>query len=275
MKNKIRLLLSIATVATTFTAIANPGLYMGISGQEDTIDLKTKSDSSAIPQENLFGLGLGTYMGFNFPIYHDFSIASEAFINENNAASSRTYMSPLGDAPTTEVFYTQRNDMNWGASLLPNYQFNKRIFGYMRAGFLEARLSKSGDNDPAVPTNYSQFCLGWQTGLGVELALSYHWHLRSEYDYTFFSNENIGGFQLKPQEQTFLLGLTYYINSSQPAENEEIPDMSPNQNLYYTPAKNKVSLDYNAFYIGTFGGVSSMNMWKTETKTVIPVSGAS
>lgn len=105
-------------------------------------------------------------------------------------------------SPTTFTIYSNPNNIgsaritySYGASILPGFNFDRTIIGYVRLGYIRSRFDNLGSVEGGV-----------QYGAGLHWALTDIWSVRGEYSYTKFHNIAPIG---HPDMNSYSIGLTY------------------------------------------------------------------
>lgn len=248
------------------------GFYLGVSGEQRSLDART-TGPSYVPAQNWTGIGVGGYVGYQWQLSKMWDVAIEGDGEYGTTGASRSVALP-GAAPTAQIQYSQKTPWQVGVSVIPSYQFSKRINLFLRGGAAYSIYSKTGQNYGIdIPVNYQEWAVSWRAGLGAEFALSWHWGLRGEYDFSYQPETKIGnGYQFTGVTQSFQLGLTYYFETRKPPRNTYIPDNTPNQQLYYTgPRETSTPPAWSGVYVG--GMVLASSMAVDNERTVTPLTG--
>lgn len=256
--------LSIPALATQFS---HHGLYVGLSGAQNTITLRTSANNKNSLTQNLTGLSGGAYLGYTQPLTKHISLALEAGLSASNASTIYDNMVDNANSKLVQATEKLSSPTTFSISLLPSYHINSRTHYFLRLAAKFMQLKKTG-NVVGTSKNYSEQLTGYTAGLGVSTKLGAHMTLRGEFDDTFYPSFTISSvtaptttYKLYPVSQQFILGLTYHFDSDAPVIGPyTVLPSTINSALYYTYTMNKVKriLSLDGVYFGASGGISSM-----------------
>lgn len=128
----------------------------------------------------------GLLAGYNYHLRHQWWLALEVFLNTArvNIADNQNY------APQSS--YTVDLQGNGGIRILPAYAFTSDTSGHLILGLALANFKiKDTGNYGIISKTYSQS--GFETGLGLDTALSQHVTLRGDVIYTSYASMYANG----------------------------------------------------------------------------------
>lgn len=96
-----------------------------------------------------------------------------------------------------------KNTYTYGLSVITGMKFDWEVLGYLRFGGVATHFVQPKANR-----------WGLQTGVGLEIAMTYTWNVRGEFDYDFYKKIGRIG---KPKEQQYNLALIYKFGCPSPS----------------------------------------------------------
>jgi len=152
------------------------GTYLGLS----VGSLANNTSKPAFYQ----GLAGTVTLGYAYTPMTSYYLAGEAFVGDSIQLQNKSNNGS-----------SVRSSWNLGLSVLPGYMISEAALGYFRLGYIRTNFSS--------PSNSAN---GAQLGLGLQLALSKSWDVRSEYIYSFYNSVSTLG---NPRSNLFNLGFIY------------------------------------------------------------------
>ncbi len=159
------------------------GVYLGAAiGVADLID--SQSSPPTTHQFSATGISGGGLVGYDSSWYGLVRLGLEGFINANGLKVS---------ASTPNNAYTVTQSYATGVRLLPGYELTSGIVGHVLLGYVNAKFSIQDNGDYGY-INQSVNQSGFQSGLGMTVALSTQISLRTDLSYTTYGTlASIGG----------------------------------------------------------------------------------
>lgn len=176
-----KLLLSLALIATTSLAFANPAPYLGGS-------LGITANTNNKGSGSYRGMPFTGFVGFGGAIDPNYYLAGELSLTVGTA--------DIDNAGNMKSSY------GYGISVLPGVMLSDHTSGFLRVGIVRSRF-------PDANTNLT----GGQFGLGLQTSVTQNVDLRTEYDYIAYrsssSTASTPGISTSPTSDQFNLALIY------------------------------------------------------------------